>query len=121
MLNLGHTFGHVIELQMGYGSWLHGEAISVGIIMAFDLSLRKGWVDKVLVDRVLNLLTKAKLPIELPSNSISPSEFIHSMKLDKKTEGGVIKLVLPRGDLGNCVLTSSIDTSLLLDTINNFI
>lgn len=123
LLNLGHTFGHVIELHMGFGTWLHGEAVSVGIAMAFDLSLRHGWVDIGLVERVHAILTQARLPITLPSKSINitSSEFMQAMKSDKKAEGGHIKLVLPRGPLGTCELTSSINTHHLMLTLNKYI
>lgn len=116
-LNLGHTFGHVIELNMGYGRWLHGEAVSVGIVMAFDLSLRHGWVDKELVKRVIEILKEAKLPTMIPY-PMNTTEFIQDMKLDKKTENGQIRLVLPRGSLGNCECIALVDTAKLIQTLN---
>jgi 3-dehydroquinate synthase len=123
LLNLGHTFGHVIELLLGYGTWLHGEAVSVGIAMALDLSLRQGWVECGLVKRVIALLSQANLPVSLPPHSIkvTPSEFKQLMLSDKKTIMGSLKLVLPRGDLGKCECTTSYDPSKLDDTLNKFL
>ncbi len=69
LLNLGHTFGHAIETGMGYGSWLHGEAVAVGMLMAADLSWRLGWLSQADVSRVKVLLQRADLPVVPPTMS----------------------------------------------------
>jgi len=101
LLNLGHTFGHAIETGLGYGTCLHGEAISIGMVMAADLSLRHGWIDKDSVDRIKNILLAAKLPIEIPENStnkkITSQQFMQLMAGDKKVLDGTLHLVLFKG------------------------
>jgi len=67
LLNLGHTFGHAIENAMGYGVWLHGEAVAAGTMLAADLSRRMGWLTDVEVARIHALLSKANLPLEAPN------------------------------------------------------
>jgi 3-dehydroquinate synthase len=92
-LNFGHTFGHAIEAGLGFGVWLHGEAVGCGMVMASRLSQSLGYVDAVFVERVTNLLVRAGLPVVGPS-SITPEEYLHHMCVDKKTEGGSIKFVV---------------------------
>jgi len=82
LLNLGHTFGHAIETGMGYGSWLHGEAVAVGMLMAADLSWRLGWLSQADVSRVKVLLQRADLPVVPPT--MSAENFLHHMAVDKK-------------------------------------
>ncbi|KAH0969170.1 hypothetical protein GBA52_028982 [Prunus armeniaca] len=65
-LNLGHTFGHAIETGVGYGQWLHGEAVAAGTVMAVDMSYRLGWIDESLVKRANNIIKQFKLPIAPP-------------------------------------------------------
>jgi len=93
LLNLGHTFGHAIETGMGYGSWLHGEAVATGMLMAAELSSRCNMLDRASVDRTRNLLIKARLPVNPPS-SITPEQFLELMSVDKKNIDGVLRLVL---------------------------
>jgi len=92
-LNLGHTFGHAIEAGLGFGVWLHGEAVACGMVMAARLSQNLGYVDSVFVERVTNLLIRAGLPVKGPE-SITPEEYFHHMGVDKKAEGGQIKFVV---------------------------
>ena len=75
ILNLGHTFGHAIETHMGYGEWLHGEAVATGMVMAADLSFRQGWLTQNDVTRIVALLKKAKLPVSSPEG-ISVERFL---------------------------------------------
>jgi 3-dehydroquinate synthase len=92
-LNFGHTFGHAIEAGLGFGVWLHGEAVACGMVMAARLSQGLGLVDAAFVERVTKLLIRAGLPVAGPE-SITPDEYIHHMSVDKKAEGGQIKFVV---------------------------
>jgi 3-dehydroquinate synthase len=93
LLNLGHTFGHAIETHQGYGSWLHGEAVGAGMLMAAELSRRLGWLDDQDVRRVEAVLTSAGLPSEAPAD-MSPDDFLAVMRLDKKNLDDRLRLVL---------------------------
>lgn len=114
ILNLGHTFGHAIETHEGYGQWLHGEAVAVGMLMAADLSARMGWISSADVARVEALMTAAGLPATPPE--ISPENFLSLMSVDKKALGGQIRLVLLHS-LGNAVMTGDYDSGSLMDTL----
>jgi 3-dehydroquinate synthase len=92
-LNLGHTFGHAIETGLGYGKWLHGEAIAVGMVMAADLSRRLGWLPAADVARIEKLIQRARLPVRAPA-SLSPARFLDLMAVDKKVQDGRLRLVL---------------------------
>jgi len=115
LLNLGHTFGHAIETIMGYGSWLHGEAVATGMLMAADLSQRCGWLSREDVQRLERLLIKARLPIRAPQQ-LSPEKFLEAMAVDKKVKQGQINLVLLK-QIGNAVVTGDYDRSLLQATL----
>jgi 3-dehydroquinate synthase len=104
ILNLGHTFGHAIETAQGYGTWLHGEAVAVGMVMAADLSARLGWISAADVDGLRQLLLQAKLPVTAPSG-MSVDQFLQLMAVDKKVLDGQLRLVLLR-ELGNAQVTS---------------
>jgi 3-dehydroquinate synthase len=95
LLNFGHTFGHAIESGLGFGNWLHGEAVAAGMVMAADLSRRMGLLAQVELDRIIALLLRARLPVAPPN--IAPSRLIELMGLDKKTEGGRIHFILLDG------------------------
>lgn len=107
ILNLGHTYGHAIETQMGYGTWLHGEAVAAGMVMACDLSVRLGWLDRSVLDRAKSLIRAARLPTS-PPNDMSGVDFEKHMKVDKKVLDGAIRLVLLKG-CGYAVTTSDYD------------
>jgi 3-dehydroquinate synthase len=92
LLNLGHTFGHAIELCAGYGEWLHGEAVAAGMAMAARFSHRLNWLPAAEVERVARLLTALKLPVSPPR--CSADEFLAAMAMDKKVLAGQIRLVL---------------------------
>jgi 3-dehydroquinate synthase len=92
-LNFGHTFGHAIEAGLGFGVWLHGEAVACGMVMASRLSQSLGYVDAAFVERVTKLLVRAGLPVEGPE-TLSEQEYLHHMSVDKKAEGGQIKFVV---------------------------
>lgn len=115
LLNLGHTFGHAIETALGYGKWLHGEAIAVGMLMAADLSQRHGWIDSTVTANIEDLLLKAKLPVRAPQ-TISAEKFLALMAIDKKVTHGDIILVL-LNEIGKAIVSSDYDHSLLLETL----
>jgi 3-dehydroquinate synthase len=92
ILNFGHTFGHAIEAGMGYGAWLHGEAVGCGMVMAADLSQRMGLVDAATVERVRKLVAAAGLPVKAPDLGTRAGWKL--MEVDKKNEGGAIKFIL---------------------------
>lgn len=104
ILNLGHTFGHAIEAEMGYGNWLHGEAVATGMVMACDLSERLGCLEPSVTERTRQLLLKAKLPTGAPEQ-MTVASFLEHMGRDKKVESGQLRLVLLR-KLGEAVVTS---------------
>lgn len=117
ILNFGHTFGHAIEATMGYGHWLHGEAVSVGMIMACDLSERLGWIDKSVKTRTIQLLKDAGLPIKAPLE-MTIQQYMDSMAIDKKVSNGRINFVLLTA-LGKAVLTSDYTQAQLEETLIN--
>jgi 3-dehydroquinate synthase len=94
LLNLGHTFGHAIETGGGYGTWLHGEAVGAGMLMAADLSRRVGWLAPADVERVRVLLSRAGLPLTAPR--IGARRGLELMGMDKKVLAGRLRLVLLR-------------------------
>jgi 3-dehydroquinate synthase len=104
VLNFGHTFGHAIEAGMGYGAWLHGEAVGCGMVMAADLSRRLGLVDDAAVDRVRALVKAAGLPVVAPDLGVE--RWIELMEVDKKNEGGAIKFILLK-PLGSPSITNA--------------
>lgn len=114
LLNLGHTFGHAIETGMGYGAWLHGEAVGTGMLMAADLSWRLGWLPPEAVVRVRHLLVQAGLPVEPPA-SLGVEDFLKHMAVDKKVKDGQMRLVLLK-QLGEAVVATAPD-ALLCETL----
>ena len=115
LLNLGHTFGHAIENAMGYGVWLHGEAVGAGTMMAADLSQRMGWLTVDEVKRIRQLLTAAKLPLDAPKLGVE--KYLDLMQLDKKVADGKIRLVLQQA-IGQSVITSDYDAEKLKETLS---
>lgn len=114
LLNLGHTFGHVIESYLGYGEWLHGEAVAAGMVMAADLSQRLGWISHMDVARVKQIIQRANLPIVCPQ--IPLDEFLGLMALDKKVLSGKLRLILLK-QVGQAVITRDFDLESLQQTI----
>lgn len=115
LLNLGHTFGHAIENAMGYGVWLHGEAVAAGTMMAADLSQRMGWLTQADVARIQKSFEAANLPIAAPSLGVE--RYLDLMGLDKKVENGKIRLILQQG-IGKSVITSDYDAEKLKETLS---
>jgi 3-dehydroquinate synthase len=105
LLNLGHTFGHAVETELGYGTWLHGEAVACGMVQAARFSHDLGFIDAAIVARTQDILARASLPIELPN--ISTSAMLEHMGRDKKNDAGVIKLILLRA-IGEAYVESGI-------------
>ncbi len=105
ILNFGHTFGHAIEAGMGYGAWLHGEAVGCGMVMAARLSQAVGLVDAAFVDRIRRLVERAGLPVVAPVLDAQKNvqRYLDLMRVDKKAEGGEIRFVLIDGP-GKAVL-----------------
>jgi 3-dehydroquinate synthase len=118
LLNLGHTFAHAIETAMGYGHWLHGEAVGAGMCMAADLSLRLGWLTEDEHNRAVATIAEAGLPVRLPP-ALTPDDFHRCMALDKKVMGGRIRLVLLQG-IGRAVVTNDYDDGKLQETLEHF-
>ncbi|MGJ7483823.1 3-dehydroquinate synthase [Variovorax sp. LT2P21] len=106
ILNFGHTFGHAIESALGYGEWLHGEAVGCGMVMAAQLSQRLGGVDSAFVQRLTTLIEKAGLPIVAPR--FGAERYLELMRIDKKSEGGEIRFVVI-DKLGSAVMRPAPD------------
>ncbi|MEQ1719579.1 MAG: 3-dehydroquinate synthase [Nitrosomonas sp.] len=115
LLNLGHTFGHAIENGMGYGVWLHGEAVAAGIVMAAELSLRMKLINDADVERIRNLFLQAKLPVIAPN--MPPEKYLELMALDKKVESGKTRFIL-LNRIGEAVMRADISSSVLKETIS---
>ena len=115
LLNLGHTFGHAIEAREGYGSWLHGEAVAVGTVLAAEMSAALGWLKDEEVIRIRRLLERAQLPVEIPVG-MGVEEFIDLMAVDKKVLDGQLRLVLMRR-LGEAVVTADFPAALLREML----
>jgi 3-dehydroquinate synthase len=118
LLNLGHTFGHAIEAGMGYGSWLHGEAVGTGMLMAADLSHRQKKFSQTELERTQALLEAARLPIKTPAE-IDTKRFLELMAVDKKVQAGVIRLVL-LNHIGSSYVSDDYDPKLLRETLDAF-
>jgi 3-dehydroquinate synthase len=106
MLNLGHTFGHAIEAQMGYGNWLHGEAVAAGMMLAMQLAHMRGSVTEAEVSRVEALIANYNLPVSAPEMMTS-EQFIDHMRKDKKNQKGKIRFIVPTL-LGQCALVDDV-------------
>jgi 3-dehydroquinate synthase len=114
LLNFGHTFGHAIESGLGYGIWLHGEAVAAGMVMAAELSHRLGLIGQTEVERIVHLLERARLPVAPPE--IAPARLLDLMGADKKVEGGRLRFVLLdaigsasiRGDVPGAILQQAL-------------
>ena len=106
ILNYGHTFGHAIEAGMGYGEWLHGEAVGCGMVMATDLSARMGLIEPDTFVRIRRLIERTGLPVVGPN--LGADRYIELMQVDKKAEAGEIRFVLV-GPLGTATMQAAPD------------
>lgn len=118
LLNLGHTFGHAIEAECGYGNILHGEAVAIGLVMAFRLSAKMGLVSSAAADRVASHLASVGLPIDLreTNRSMPADRLIQHMKRDKKNRDGRLTFVLVR-DIGEAFTSSDVEISAVEDVL----
>ncbi|MDR2186972.1 MAG: 3-dehydroquinate synthase [Azonexus sp.] len=104
LLNLGHTFGHAIETGLGYGQWLHGEAVAAGTLIAAELSVRLGWLTADEARRIEGLLSRAELPVRAPPLGVE--RYLELMRHDKKVADGQLRLVLLQG-IGRAAVTDT--------------
>jgi 3-dehydroquinate synthase len=114
ILNFGHTFGHAIEAGVGYGEWLHGEAVATGMVMAAELSARAGSLRREDADRVKALVARAGLPVRGPKLAVE--RYLELMQVDKKAAGGKLRFVLLDG-LGRAQLRGDLDERLVRESI----
>ncbi len=105
LLNLGHTFGHAIENGLGYGVWLHGEAVAAGMVIAARVSQAMGMLNAADVSRIVVLLQRASLPVVAPDLGLE--RYLELMGIDKKVEGGKIRFILPRS-IGSAYQTAEV-------------
>ena len=117
LLNLGHTFGHAIETGLGYGEWLHGEAVAAGTALAAVLSERQGWLERAEATRVKKLLEHSGLPTAIPA-TLEPQRMLELMAVDKKVMQGQLLLVLLKR-IGEAVVTDAFEADLLRKTISD--
>ncbi|MDH4275404.1 MAG: 3-dehydroquinate synthase [Gammaproteobacteria bacterium] len=118
ILNLGHTFGHAIETATHYETWLHGEAVATGMLMAADLSQRLGWLSTDALQRAQQLIARAGLPLR-PPTEMTRVQFLQLMARDKKVLDGAIRLVLLKG-LGQAIVTADYAASQLQATLDAY-
>jgi len=114
ILNFGHTFGHAIENQTGYGQWGHGQAVAVGMVLAARLSAKMSLISEEDLETIKNILSKAGLPVEPPK--INVNDFVDNMKADKKVKERKIQLVLLK-KIGEAFLTSEYSEEDLLEVL----
>jgi len=117
LLNLGHTYGHAIETGMGYGNWLHGEAVAAGMCMAARHSRLLGWITEDDVNRVTRLVSKAGLPVDKPGE-LDAGQMLELMKVDKKVLDGTIRLVLLKA-IGDAIITGDYPMESLEKTLSH--
>nr|Q47JK6.1 RecName: Full=3-dehydroquinate synthase; Short=DHQS [Dechloromonas aromatica RCB] len=114
LLNLGHTFGHAIETGLGYGEWLHGEAVAAGTLIAAELSCRLGWIDADSVARIEKIFVRSGLPVKAPD--LGAARYLELMSHDKKVQDGKLRLVLLR-EIGKAVVSDAATTAQMVDAI----
>jgi 3-dehydroquinate synthase len=114
LLNFGHTFGHAIETGLGYGTWLHGEAVAAGMAMAAALSTRLGMLDGASAERLRRLLERAGLPVAAPP--LAADRWLELMAVDKKADGGRIRFILLER-LGSAVIRGDVPAEPLRATL----
>ncbi len=114
LLNLGHTFGHAIENAMGYGVWLHGEAVAAGTLLAAKLSKRMNLIGDVEVERIRKIYLQARLPVVIPN--LDSEKYLRLMERDKKVEDGKMRFVLLKR-IGEATVCSDVPISILTETL----
>lgn len=118
ILNLGHTFGHALEAQLGYGTWLHGEAVALGMLMAISLSIDLGYLKPEVMPRCEQLIARLNLPTTYPG-TVTPESLYQSMWLDKKVAAGQLRLVLLK-KIGEAFITAEATESQILAILKRF-
>jgi 3-dehydroquinate synthase len=116
LLNLGHTFGHAIESVTNYSTWLHGEAVGAGMLLAADMSQRLGWLSEADVERVHRMLVRFGLPTDV--RDLPSADIAEKMKIDKKVAAGRVRLVLLKA-IGESVVTGDYDDAALHETLRS--
>jgi 3-dehydroquinate synthase len=119
ILNYGHTFGHAIENLSGYGAWLHGEAVAVGMVMAARFSERLNLLPQGQAERLAELLTSFHLPVSLQANTVDQQAMLAAMGMDKKAVDGKMRFVVT-GGFGNAFVVDDFDPQLLQATLSEF-
>lgn len=114
VLNFGHTFGHAIEAGLGFGTWLHGEAVAAGMVMAAELSVRAGLLDPADAGRIRTLIARAGLPVAGPK--LGENRYLELMEVDKKASGGKVRFILLEG-VGKAVLRGDLPTAAVRESI----
>lgn len=114
LLNFGHTFGHAIESGLGYGEWLHGEAVAAGMVIAAQVSKRMGLIDASCVERTISLLLRAQLPVCGPQ--LGAERYLKLMGHDKKVEGGKMRFVLLKG-IGSAFVSAAVPQDVLVSVL----
>jgi 3-dehydroquinate synthase len=117
ILNFGHTFGHAIEKLAGYGQWLHGEAVAIGMVMAAELSIAHTGFPSVDARRLRQLLEQLGLPVSLGQHDLKVEDMIEAMGMDKKVSDGRLKFVLARS-LGDVIVSDDVGLDLLRELLN---
>ncbi|MEH6453541.1 MAG: 3-dehydroquinate synthase [Psychromonas sp.] len=117
LLNLGHTFGHAIEAEQGYGNWLHGEAVAVGMVLAAETSFILGLVEHDEVEQIIELISEFDLPLVAPED-MHYEQFAVHMQLDKKVLDGKLRLILPTS-IGSSEIVEGVSEQVLRSVIEN--
>ncbi|MBL78645.1 MAG: 3-dehydroquinate synthase [Nitrosomonadaceae bacterium] len=117
ILNLGHTFGHAIENAMGYGTWLHGEAVAAGTVLAAELSERMHLIERIEVERIKSIFLQAELPISVPN--LNTEQYLNLMGRDKKVKEKNIRFVLLQG-IGKATICSDVPINVLIGMLDEY-
>jgi 3-dehydroquinate synthase len=116
LLNLGHTFGHAIETGLGYGEWLHGEAVAAGTLIAAELSCKLGWLTEDSCSRIETMFVRAGLPVIGPK--LGAERYLELMRHDKKVQDGKLRLILLKG-IGQAVVSDQAAEMDIVQAIEN--
>ncbi|MFT6925396.1 MAG: 3-dehydroquinate synthase [Psychromonas sp.] len=115
LLNLGHTFGHAIEAEQGYGNWLHGEAVAAGMVLAAKTALTLGLIESAQIEQIILLIKEFDLPVKAPEN-MGYEQFAEHMQLDKKVLDGKLRLILPTS-IGSSEIFENVSETVLRNVI----
>jgi 3-dehydroquinate synthase len=111
LLNLGHTFGHAIEAEQGYGNWLHGEAVATGIVLASEVATKMNWLEASDFRRIETLISCFNLPVKAPED-MNYACFMQHMRHDKKVQAGKLNFIIPTG-IGQAKVTNQVSEAIL--------